>query len=58
MNLTFRVHQRAVKRHARLAGHHLSEFDRALEWAEMGRMPNSEAPTTTPDHHEIPANDG
>lgn len=34
-----RVYQRAAKRHERLAGAHLAAFDRACEWAEMGRMP-------------------
>lgn len=33
---TFRVYQRAVKRHDRLTGNYLAEFDRALEWALMG----------------------
>jgi integrase len=50
MALTFRVYQKAVKRRVRLSGHHLSEFDRALEWAEMGRNPAETAPiaaTTT-----------
>jgi integrase len=34
---TFRVYQRAAKRRERLAGEHLAAFDRALEWAGMGR---------------------
>jgi integrase len=34
---TFRVYQRAAKRRDRLAGAHLEAFDRALDWAEMGR---------------------
>lgn len=34
---TFRVYQRAAKRRERLTGPHLAAFDRALEWAEMGR---------------------
>jgi integrase len=36
MNLTFRIYQRAVKRRAKLSGNHLAEFDRALEWAQIG----------------------
>lgn len=34
---TFRVYHRAVNRRDRLAGAHLQAFDRALDWAEMGR---------------------
>lgn len=34
---TFRVYQRAAKRRERLTGAHLAAFDRALEWAGMGR---------------------
>jgi integrase len=34
---TFRVYQRAAKRRERLTGEHLAAFDRALEWAGMGR---------------------
>jgi integrase len=34
---TFRVYQRAAKRRERLTGKHLAAFDRALEWAAMGR---------------------
>ena len=36
---TFRVYQRAAKRRERLAGEHLAAFDRALDWAGMGREP-------------------
>ena len=57
MNLTFRIYQRPVKRRAKLSGAHLREFDRALEWAEIGRMPEMEQPTTTPEHHELRANE-
>jgi integrase len=35
---SMRVYARAVKRRERLRGTALSEFDRALEWAEMGRI--------------------
>jgi integrase len=35
--LTYRIYQRAVKRRERLDGAHLAAFDRALEWARMGR---------------------
>ena len=31
-----RVYARAVKRRARLSGEHGREFDKALEWAQMG----------------------
>jgi len=41
---TFRVYQKAAKRRARLAGAHLQAFDRALEWAGMGREAAREAP--------------
>jgi integrase len=34
---TFRVYQRAVKRRERLSRSYLAAFDRAIEWAEMGR---------------------
>jgi integrase len=34
---TFRVYQKAVKRRERLSSAHLQAFDRALEWARMGR---------------------
>ena len=34
---TFRVYQRAAKRRERLVGEHLVAFDRALQWAGMGR---------------------
>jgi integrase len=37
ISLTYRVYQRAVKRRERLTGAHLRAFDRALEWARMGR---------------------
>lgn len=35
---TFRVYQRAVKRRERLSGAHLEAFDKALQWAAMGRI--------------------
>ena len=31
-----RVYARAVKRRGRLSGAHLREFDKALEWAQIG----------------------
>lgn len=37
ISLTYRVYQRAVKRRERLTGEHLRAFDRAMEWARMGR---------------------
>lgn len=46
---TFRVYQRAVKRRERLSGAHLEAFDKALQWAAMGR---NEPETPMP----IPAN--
>jgi integrase len=36
MALTFRLYQKAVKRRSKLSGHHLREFNRALEWAALG----------------------
>lgn len=44
MNLTFRIYQKAVKRRTKLAGAHLREFDRALEWALMGTGESVEIP--------------
>jgi hypothetical protein len=35
---SMRVYARAVRRRERLTGAALREFDRALEWAEMGRI--------------------
>ena len=35
---SMRVYARAVKRRVRLRGAALAEFDRALDWAEMGRI--------------------
>jgi hypothetical protein len=35
---TFRVYQRAAKRRERLSGKLLSQFDRGLQWAEIGRI--------------------
>lgn len=43
MNLTFRIYQRAVKRRAKLSLHHLREFDRALEWAEISAVESAES---------------
>ncbi len=34
------VYAKAVKRRQRLSGNYLMEFDRALDWAEMGRNPD------------------
>lgn len=45
-----RVYAKAVKRREKLSGEHLAAFDRALEWAGMGREP-VEAPVTG---HPIP----
>jgi integrase len=51
---TFRVYQRAAKRRERLAGEHLAAFDRALDWAGMGReaapetVPGAAVPTHAP----------
>ena len=47
---TIRVYSRAVKRRGKLSGAHLTEFDRALEWAAIGQQANaspSEASTTS-----------
>jgi hypothetical protein len=41
---TFRVYQRAVKRRDKLSGTLLEEFDRGLEWAEIGRIAETEQP--------------
>lgn len=38
---TFRVYQKAAKRRERLSGAYLREFDRALQWAGMGREADS-----------------
>jgi integrase len=38
---TFRVYQKAVKRRERLDGVYLEEFDRALEWAQLGTIGKS-----------------
>jgi integrase len=35
---TFRVYQRAAKRRERLSGKLLDQFDRGLQWAEIGRI--------------------
>jgi hypothetical protein len=35
-SFSMRVYARAVKRRSRLTGEHLREFDKALEWAQMG----------------------
>lgn len=35
---TFRVYQRAAKRRERLTGEHLAAFDRALDWAGLGKQ--------------------
>jgi hypothetical protein len=39
---TYRVYQRAAKQRERLIGAHLAAFDRALEWAGMGRQTSHE----------------
>lgn len=36
--ITFSVYHRAVKRRDKLTGAYAEQFDRALEWAEIGRM--------------------
>ena len=56
MNLTFRIYQKAVKRRSKLAGHHLREFDRALQWAEIGRNDAPAIPEGAPQTPETPAN--
>jgi integrase len=43
---TFRVYQRAAKRRERLSGAYLEAFDRALDWAEMGRISSEPAAGT------------
>lgn len=35
---TFRVYHQAAKRRAELSGAYLEAFDRALHWAEIGRI--------------------
>jgi integrase len=35
---TFRVYQKAAKRRERLSGSYRETFDRALQWAEVGRI--------------------
>lgn len=56
MNLTFRIYQRADKRRSKLSGHHLREFDQALEWARMGTSEDLQAPDHMPQVAEMPAN--
>jgi integrase len=56
MALTFRLYQKAVKRRSKLSGHHLREFDRALEWAANGQQAPLEAPEQTAVMSESPAN--
>ena len=53
MNVTWRIYQKAVKRRAKLSGHHLREFDRALEWAATGSGETITVPyrPETPAHH-------
>ena len=58
MNLTFRIYQRAVKRRSKLSGGHLREFDRALEWAEIGSGEGVRPPSRDPVPPKMPANDG
>jgi integrase len=41
---SMRVYARAVRRCERLTGAALREFDRALQWAEMGRIEPAEGP--------------
>ncbi len=38
---TFRVYQKAAKRRQKLSGSYLDAFDRAIDWAEMGRNSDS-----------------
>jgi integrase len=40
---SMQVYAKAVKRRERLSGAYLREYDRALEWAGMGREPDSDA---------------
>jgi hypothetical protein len=41
---SMRVYARAVRRRERLTGAALLEFDRALQWAEMGRIEPAKRP--------------
>jgi hypothetical protein len=56
MALTYRVYQKAVKRRSKLSGHHLREFERALEWAANRQQAPSEAPERGTLMDEIAAN--
>lgn len=47
---TFRIYQRAAKRRERLSGAHLAAYDRALEWAGMGRKPDHRHPGVEEEH--------
>jgi hypothetical protein len=40
--ITFSVYHRAVKRRAKLSGVYAEQFDRALQWAEIGRIESGE----------------
>jgi integrase len=55
MALAFRLYQKAVKRRSKLCGHHLREFDRALEWAANRQQGPFEAPEGAPMMSESPA---
>jgi integrase len=43
---SMKVYARAVKRRERLSGAHLAEFDRACDWADLGRKAGSEPLST------------
>ena len=53
---SFRVYQKAAKRRERLSGAYLAAFDRALHWAEIGRIGaaegdgSSRSPIGRPEH--------
>jgi integrase len=49
---SMKVYAQAVRRRERLAGSALHEFDRALHWAEMGRIEPAK-----PDDRPVPSND-
>ena len=51
---SMRVYARPVKRRERLRGTTLSEFDRALEWAEMGRDGQNRAGRALLDEIPVP----
>lgn len=54
--LSARVYARAVRRRGRLNGVHLSEYDKALEWAQIGTN-GAVGPASANDHADAPAPD-